>query len=343
MLVKMNSENPFRYDPDIGYTFIPDLQTRIPHEAGGYLIRTNSLGFRSNSTPLKKQRSSKRVFIFGDSFTAGDGVSNGKRYSDVLENSLPGVECYNFGLSGSGTDQQFIAYKKFAQKLSCDLVIVSVLVENIRRITSHYRLTQSTDGTLKYRAKPYFELDNDHLVRRNDPVPKTSLTLEQLQLKDPSAIVDRSGRFVGARKLVKSLGLQELAQKITRYQPVPDYDNAQSYGWRLMRAILLEWQRLCSCPILVVPLPLYQHIEQTSDASNYQQRFSELATEGEPLVHDVLPDLLKYSQRERRAFRFAGDVHLTPDGHEALAQSLIPIVSNLLYTECDNAANNGRP
>ena len=46
------------------------------------------------------------TFHNGDSFTAADGVSNRQRYSDLLEARLPGIEVYNFGLPGTGTDQQ---------------------------------------------------------------------------------------------------------------------------------------------------------------------------------------------------------------------------------------------
>ena len=61
-------------------------------------------GAARRSTPgyVKPQRR-MRVLVFGDSFTAGDGVSNGSRYSDVLETLLPPpTEVHNFGLPGSG-------------------------------------------------------------------------------------------------------------------------------------------------------------------------------------------------------------------------------------------------
>src|SRR5262245_32188993 len=102
----MDTRTPeqFRYDPDVGFTFLPNLKIRVPHETGGYLVRTNSLGFRDHRNPTVSTNGQRRVFIFGDSFTAGDGVSNGKRFSDELERFLPGVEFYNFGLPGTGTD-----------------------------------------------------------------------------------------------------------------------------------------------------------------------------------------------------------------------------------------------
>ena len=102
----------FEYHPLIGYKFIPDLKTRIQHEAGGYLLRTNNWGFRSeHDFTVEKKADTKRILFFGDSFTAGDGVSNKSRYTDLLGLSLPNTEIFNFGLPGSGTDQQFILFQ----------------------------------------------------------------------------------------------------------------------------------------------------------------------------------------------------------------------------------------
>src|SRR5687768_10383686 len=93
-------------DDAIGYRFVPGLRTRVEHEGGGYLVRTNQAGFRSEREFVPaKQPGTSRILLFGDSFTAGDGVSNPKRYGDQLELIVPDVEVFNFGLSGSGTDQ----------------------------------------------------------------------------------------------------------------------------------------------------------------------------------------------------------------------------------------------
>jgi carbamoyltransferase len=320
----------FRYDPDIGFTFLPNLQLRIPHESGGYLVKTNALGFRDERTPAASAGGRSRVFVFGDSFTAGDGVSNGKRYSDQLERLVPGVEFYNFGLPGTGTDQQFIAFTKTAAALDRELVIVAVLVENIRRVTAQFRPAQTFDGGVLLRPKPYFELHDGKLVRFHDPVPEGGVSADELDEVRASAAVDRGGRYPALRKLIKTLGVQDLVQRMTAYQPVPDFDSPSSPAWQLMRAILLAWREASRSPLLVVPLPLYQHIEETADASAYQERFRELAEETGIAVHDVLPDLRRHSPEERRRFRFNTDVHLTPLGHEAVARSIAPTVATML-------------
>ena len=45
----------FRYDEDIGHQFISNLNVRVINENGGYYVRTNSLGFRSDIEFKKKK------------------------------------------------------------------------------------------------------------------------------------------------------------------------------------------------------------------------------------------------------------------------------------------------
>jgi lysophospholipase L1-like esterase len=312
----------FEYDPDIGYRFVPHLKTRVASPDGGYLIRTNGQGFRSDRE-FERDDPAPRILVFGDSFTAGDGVSNGSRYSDVLETlletSVAPVQVHNFGLPGSGTDAQFICYRKVVEGAPCRAVVIAVLVENIRRIVSPYRPSQDAEGKVEFLPKPYFELEGRRLVRHHEPVPREAVTARDLEGEES---VDRGGRFPTLRKLVRSVGLQGVVQQLIRYQPTPEYDSPDDPAWRLMRAILLAWRAAVPQPVVLMPLPLYQHVEGTADPSAYRQRFAELAREGSFVLHDPLDDLHAYDARTRAGFRFKTDVHLTPAGHRAIAQSL---------------------
>ncbi len=327
----------FEYHPAIGYRFIPGIKARVPHEGGGYLLRANSSGFRCrHEFAAAKTPGVPRLLLFGDSFTAGDGVSDGQRYGDVLEKLLPGVEVYNFALPGTGTDQHYLVYREFAVGIDCDLLILGVLVENILRVKARYRVYHDDHGAEVLYAKPYFELEDNDLALRQVPPPKEALTADEVPPQWRHAI-DRGGRHHGLRQLAKKLGLKDLIQKVSRYQPFPEYNDPRDPAWLLMAAILRRWLGEAAAPTLLVPIPFYQYVEQTSDPSNYQARFRELAAAAGCALHDPLPDLWRYSPEARRAFRFARDPHLTPAGHQALAESLAPAVSRLL------AAGRSRP
>src|SRR3954462_14588259 len=130
----------YEYHPVIGFRFIPQTKARLPHEGGGYLIRTNECGFRCDH-PFRRERTpgKHRILLFDDSFTAGEGVSNGQRYGDHLERLLPNLEVYNFGLPATGLDQHYLIYQEYAQHIVHDLLIIAVFVENVRRVGSRYR------------------------------------------------------------------------------------------------------------------------------------------------------------------------------------------------------------
>ena len=317
------------YHPVIGYRFIPNLKARIPHEGGGYLIQTNSSGFRcchefkTDPTPFMK-----RVLLFGDSYTAGDGVSNGQRYGDKIE-ALANAEVYNFGLPGTAPDQHYLAFMEHASKIRADLTMITVLVENIRRIAARYRPYQNEQGNTVLFSKPYFTLINGSLELHGVPVGREPI--KEADLPEQSReFVDTGGRFASLRKIMNRVGLKDLTQRALHYQPLPEYDDPQNSYWLLMRAILEKFIAAVPKPVVVMPLPLYQHVEGTADPSGYQSRFSELADSNPCLVHDPLPSLLKYSPTERRSFRFAQDIHPTPAGHVAIAASLAPVVMDLL-------------
>jgi carbamoyltransferase len=145
-----------QHNQQIGQLYVPNIKARVPHELGGYYVTTNSAGFRSDIDFQAEKGQRPRVLFFGDSFTAGFGVSNHERFSDLIGAALD-VEVYNYGLSGSGTDQQLLIYEQFAKDVEADLIVECVLVENIQRILRpHHKTLDRYTGKYVYEPKPYF-------------------------------------------------------------------------------------------------------------------------------------------------------------------------------------------
>lgn len=306
-----------QYHPVIGHLFMPSLKTRVPHEGGGYLFQSNAQGFRSRHefqhdwTP-----GLRRVLVFGDSFTAGDGVSNSQRYTDRLEALLPSTEVYNFGLSGSGTDQQYLAWRECARGIEADRIVIAVQPENIRRNASAFRLNMEPGGEQVYYPKPYCTLEHGWLVWHHQPVPEGTRTPDELP---PGARVDTGGRFRPVRQIVNALGVKDLVQRVTHFQPQPEYDDPANPDWLLMRAILAMWIREAQAPVTLLHVPLHHYVEGVADASAVRARLGELARDaGVPLV-DPLPEILALPAETRLGFRFAVDIHPTPAYHDLLA------------------------
>jgi carbamoyltransferase len=319
----------YEYHPVVGYRFIPNLRARIPHEGGGYLVQVNDAGFRSNRPFIAAHAPGvRRVLVFGDSFTAGDAVPNHERYTDLLETAL-GAEVYNYGLSSTGTDQQYLAWREFARHVEHDVVVIAVFVENVRRVMARYRPHRDASGRQRIYAKPYYTLESDELRLHHVPPPAEGFEQHELA-PEQQATVDAGGRFPMLRKVVTAIGAREVVQRLTHYQPLPEYDTADTDGWRLMRAILTQWVRALERPVVLMPLPLPQHIDEVSDPSGYQARFAELAADLGCTLHDPLPEFLSYAKAQRRRFRWEQDIHFTPEGHSVLARSLTPVLERLL-------------
>ena len=171
-----------QYHPILGHLYVPNLHARVfHHDSGAYYVRTNSEGFRSDSEFERNRPNRPRVLFFGDSVTAGDGCGNEERFSELVGEALD-AEVYNYGLSGSGTDQQLLIYEHFARDVEADLIVLCVSVENIERIKVAYReaIDRATGRNLLV-PKPYFTLNGDDLVLQHVPVPLTRLSPESVE------------------------------------------------------------------------------------------------------------------------------------------------------------------
>jgi carbamoyltransferase len=316
--------NIFEYHPVIGYRFIPGLKARLRHEGGGYLVRCNSMGFRCEheATPTRPA-GTFRILLFGDSNIAGQGVSNRFRFGDLLEQRCPGLQVLNFGLYGSGTDQQYLIYRELAAELEHDLVLICPHVTTIRRDVLSHRVTVSAyENRAVLRPKPYFELEDGELVLRHNPVPREVGVPTREQM---FAELDEPPRGLAA--LMQRLGIDGWLERIRRPSYPPHFDDPQSRVWTMTRAILSRWIEESRAPVAVAPVPHLRHIFGRARADAYLARFSELREHGAEVV-DVLPTFRKQDRAVLRQAVFATDEHLNPLAHQLMAQALAPHVQH---------------
>jgi carbamoyltransferase len=325
-----------RYHPVIGHLFVPNLRARLPNETGGYFMVTNSLGFRSDFEFVEPRGDRPRILMFGDSYTAGDNCVNADRYSDQLARML-GVEVYNYGLSGSGTDQQLLIYREFARNVERDLIVICVQIDSMRRIQASHR--ESVDRMSRQRLlipKPYFTLDDGKLVLHNVPVPRerppavgvdTAITSESDGLKGwkESALkaYRETPRLARLREWTRS-DLVRLKSEVYRFsgvQPYPEFKVSGSPGWKLMRAILQEFIReVAPTPVLIVPTPTWEYYLHGVEPI-YQKFFDELQNPQLGVhVLDVSHPLIRepWETRQKYAFKIGG--HFTPFANEKVAR-----------------------
>ena len=329
-----------RYHPVVGHLYVPNLRARLPNETGGYFVATNSQGFRSDFEFAAKKGTRPRILMFGDSYTAGDNCVNADRYSDQLASML-GAEVYNYGLSGSGSDQHLLIFREFAHDVERDLIVICVQIDSIRRIeVSHRESIERPTGRRVLVAKPYFTLDNGNLVLHHSPVPRerpvvgaidTRVTESDSQGWKEAAIkaYRENPHLSYLRKWVRT-DLQHVKSEVMRLsgaQPYPEFKSQDTAGWQLMRAILEQFVREAApTPVLIVPIPTYEFY--LHGVKPVYQRFFEGLADPRRGVHvlDVSTPLLSESWETRQKYSFKVGGHFTPFANERVGRLMADCV-----------------
>lgn len=102
--------------PLVGYLGKPNFVGRFRRPEFDTVIAHNAEGFRLQENAKPRSRCRHRIFAFGDSFTWGWGVTQGEVFTDQMNRMLPDHCVENFGLSASGTVQQFRLFEEYVEK-----------------------------------------------------------------------------------------------------------------------------------------------------------------------------------------------------------------------------------
>jgi len=332
-----------QYDPSVGHIFVPNLRARIPGEDGGYTVVTNATGFRSDFEydKAKPGPGHFRILMFGDSYTAGDNVSNEYRYSDQLGKFL-NAEVQNYGVSGSGTDQHLLIYRKFARDVEADLIVVCVQIDSFHRIQASHRPV--IDRVTRRRLlvpKPYFRMIDGRLELQHVPVPMerpadsddTSLAVKENGDSGLAWMRDWYLKVPGLKKLRHSPLFEEvssrLIQELKKRQghPYPDILSPETPGWRLMEAILRQFiAETRPRPIVIAPIPTPEFFQDGREPV-YQKLFQRLDAPAHGVyVCDVSTPLVRlpWAARQKLGYELGG--HFTPMANRLVAEHMAEFI-----------------
>ena len=120
----------YLFDKTLGWRNIPNWSG----VTGGKELVINSKGLRDREYEYEKPVGVKRILVLGDSYTWGYGVRNDEIYTEFLERRLAAEgkewQVINSGVSGYGTDQEYLWFKSEGIKYQPDLVVVAFFVLN---------------------------------------------------------------------------------------------------------------------------------------------------------------------------------------------------------------------
>ncbi len=144
---------------------------------------------------LKKTPGRKRVLVLGDSYIWGYGASQEKLFS-APEVHGANEEILNFGVSGYGTDQEYLFYLREGEKFDVDQVVLAFTPYN--DVENNLAPTQYTY------LKPYFTLNGGELTLHNDHVRYNRVDTFLRFLNQESRVWNLGGQgFDGLIKLIR--------------------------------------------------------------------------------------------------------------------------------------------
>ena len=123
-----------QYDPDLGWSNIPDVDIPDMYSAG-ISLRTNGQGFRNDHDFDKSVPDGyKRVICSGDSFTLGYGVGNDHTWCQRLSALDSRLETVNMGQGGYGVDQAYLWYMRDGRVLEHDIHVFAFITDDLFRM-----------------------------------------------------------------------------------------------------------------------------------------------------------------------------------------------------------------
>jgi hypothetical protein len=240
----------YQYDAELGWMPIPGSRSTVTN-ARTIHARHNSLGLRDEEFTLDAKPT---ILFLGDSFVWGLDAEAGERFSELLKPRIPGYKILAAGVSGYGTDQEYLLLQRLWPKVKPAIVVLIFCTDNDRA-------DNSTNIRYEGYQKPYFATAADRsLVLSGQPVPKSRLQAIKedwwvrhswlvrladavyLKLRHPAVqvpdategLVDKIREFVEANGAKFLVGLQTTDAALARHLeaariPFVAFDGAAAY------------------------------------------------------------------------------------------------------------------
>ena len=321
----------FMPDPVIGYRLRPHARTRFVTAEFDTEIATNAQGVRDDADIGPKPPGERRIVVLGDSLVLSVQVDRQKTFCKLLEDRLNRsplasaqgghgfhYRVINAGVLGYGPVEELLFFRLVALAFQPDLVIETIFVGNDAEeaVTSASRLR----GT----AQPAREALSDSLANRLRRLVRRSMVLQVIRLR----VLSVTDRLPGAGARPEA-PLQSYAAS-----PAPRIDEGLRISRTCVQSIASE-AAAAGARTMVMLMPARFQVDEADygrlkDAvaaaggrllrDGATTRFSEALAPLQVPSLDALPALR--AARPGPDLFFQQTVHLTPRGHEIVAQAL---------------------
>jgi lysophospholipase L1-like esterase len=314
----------FMNDPAIGYRLKPGARVRFATVEFDTQIAVNASGVRDDEEIGPKRPDERRILLLGDSLVLSVQVPFAQTFGELLEARLNSRQSryryrvINGGVQGYGPVEELLVFRSIAPVVQPDVVIETLFVGNDAEdaVTSEARLSgdaRSTAGVLRDSAATRLR----RLVRR-------SMVLQVLRLR----VLSATERFTG------SMAPPEPPLQSYAANPAPRIARGLAIVRRTVEQLASEGAATNARTALVLMPARFQlddadygRLRETVAQAGGElmrdgatQRFADAVAEtGLPRL-DVLP-ALRGALPGPDLF-FQQTVHLTPRGHQIVADAL---------------------
>lgn len=299
---------------------------------GEFKVQMNSAGFRDNEFNPGKDPDKIRIAILGDSFEEALQVPFDYRWSRIVQeyllNSGIKAEVYNFGISGYGTDQEWLVLKYKVLGYKPDIVILAFSPNDIGDVYKN-RLLLNENGSLV--INPPEKRISANWLGRN--VRKLYL----YQYIAPSLAKNKATSKYFQKFRIEILGINPKDDRFTlsdaqllegpfeivasRENPPPEV----SQSWEIIKLILKDMQKVTiengakfaitinipgtqALPTRRQEMVSQYHLPSSSKANQINLDLLKICEELSLTCHDPFINAQEYLKQK-------GTLYLTPDGH----------------------------
>jgi len=289
-------------DRELGWHGTPNLEARFHKVDFDVLVKHDELGFRKRESPVQPAADSPILAVFGDSFTWGWGVDNGKVFTDVIQSRLgPGIDVRNFGVNAYGTVQeQLLLKKRLSEGLHPRYVLLMVY-------NNDFYDNIDPDPT-----KPSASVTGTEVTLQNYPVPKAA-TSQFIDLCNKSYLFSTIAfvaNFHQARKHVTELR-QATVEKGKSMAQAPHL--AMSFALGQMKQVCEQ----NGASLFVAYVPAFKELKLDGPSEARRELQAQCRDHGLELV-DLTPTFQKATMDTTHSYYYLHDEHWTAEG-QALA------------------------
>jgi hypothetical protein len=307
-----------RFDRQLGWAPLENMTALHKLKDLSGLVHQNQYGLRGpDDMQPNKVPGKKRILVFGDSYVWGFGADQASIFS-APEVHGTNEEILNFGVSGYGTDQEYLFYQLTGTKFVADDVVVA--------LTPYNDIANNQASEQYSYLKPYFTLDGGQLVLHNDHVRNSWFRKITSGLNHHSRVWNLISEFIRSAgdSLRTRLKHNTAEARYAQYGPETVTDRDRK-GVDLTVAILKKFQEAAAAQkanFYVIFIPYMPHVEK--HVPNNHPLVPLIAAGLTRLgvsYREPYPEFLKAAAAGGHPFNNT-DNHFSPEGHALFAKFL---------------------